>query len=405
MVLGSIGSFVAAVAGMYRLGRLCFGPVVGRRGRAAAAEPLLRREPRRPGLPGHLLRGADHVGDRARGGTPAARDAGLPDARRGGSVAPRRVGARRRLLAVVLLAGRQPHAPAVPGAGGDRAGAVGRRGRDRHRQPALLADRHRGPRPELERTQGFRRRRPRCGLRGADRQAPGARSGRSPGSPWRCGWLRGARWRRSPRSWCCWASTSPRARSAPRSSTATCWAPRPRCCRSAPSRSAAGRCSSPARAAPGWIAAAVALVALRRRSTAATHDQPLQPAHHPRRARGLPQGSRRRARQPRREARAAPLSVALAARQQADPRRPLDPRQRRPEGHRRAQPGARRRSPRERTSSRSASARAASRSIRSGGAVFVEAIVDVGDDPRDQVPLAGFKRIYTSRYYAVYANC
>ncbi|MCW3068486.1 MAG: hypothetical protein JWL67_1111 [Solirubrobacterales bacterium] len=40
-----------------------------------------------------------------------------------------------------------------------------------------------------------------------------------------------------------------------------------------------------------------------------------------------------------------------------------------------------------------------------GSAVFVEAIVDVGDDARDQVPLAGFKRIYTSRYYAVYANC
>src|SRR5437870_4185992 len=29
MVLGSIASFVAVVAGMYRLGRLCFGPVVG----------------------------------------------------------------------------------------------------------------------------------------------------------------------------------------------------------------------------------------------------------------------------------------------------------------------------------------------------------------------------------------
>ncbi|HEV3036005.1 MAG TPA: hypothetical protein VGX72_14600, partial [Solirubrobacteraceae bacterium] len=29
MVLGSIGSYVALVAGMYRLGRLCFGPVVG----------------------------------------------------------------------------------------------------------------------------------------------------------------------------------------------------------------------------------------------------------------------------------------------------------------------------------------------------------------------------------------
>jgi hypothetical protein len=40
-----------------------------------------------------------------------------------------------------------------------------------------------------------------------------------------------------------------------------------------------------------------------------------------------------------------------------------------------------------------------------GSAVFVEAIVDVGDDPRDQVPLKNFKRVYTSRYYAVYANC
>jgi hypothetical protein len=40
-----------------------------------------------------------------------------------------------------------------------------------------------------------------------------------------------------------------------------------------------------------------------------------------------------------------------------------------------------------------------------GSAVFVEAIVDVGDDPRDQVPPSGFKRIYTSRYYAVYGNC
>jgi hypothetical protein len=40
-----------------------------------------------------------------------------------------------------------------------------------------------------------------------------------------------------------------------------------------------------------------------------------------------------------------------------------------------------------------------------GTAVFIEAIVDVGDDPRDQVPLKGFRRIYTSRYYAVYGNC
>ena len=40
-----------------------------------------------------------------------------------------------------------------------------------------------------------------------------------------------------------------------------------------------------------------------------------------------------------------------------------------------------------------------------GAAVFFEAIVDPGDDPRDQVPLPGSSRIYASRYYAVYANC
>jgi hypothetical protein len=40
-----------------------------------------------------------------------------------------------------------------------------------------------------------------------------------------------------------------------------------------------------------------------------------------------------------------------------------------------------------------------------GAAVFIEAIVDVGDDPHDQVPLPGFRRIYTSRYYSVYSNC
>jgi hypothetical protein len=38
-------------------------------------------------------------------------------------------------------------------------------------------------------------------------------------------------------------------------------------------------------------------------------------------------------------------------------------------------------------------------------AVFFEAIVDVGDDARDQIPQAGFRRIYTSRYYAIYGNC
>ncbi len=40
-----------------------------------------------------------------------------------------------------------------------------------------------------------------------------------------------------------------------------------------------------------------------------------------------------------------------------------------------------------------------------GSAVFFEAIVDVGDDPRDQLPPSGFRRIFTSRYYAIYGNC
>lgn len=40
-----------------------------------------------------------------------------------------------------------------------------------------------------------------------------------------------------------------------------------------------------------------------------------------------------------------------------------------------------------------------------GAAVFYEAIVDVGDNPLDQVPPRGYRRLYTSGYYAVYANC
>jgi hypothetical protein len=40
-----------------------------------------------------------------------------------------------------------------------------------------------------------------------------------------------------------------------------------------------------------------------------------------------------------------------------------------------------------------------------GSAIFVDAIVDPGDDPRDQVPFTGFKRVYTNRFYGVYGNC
>jgi hypothetical protein len=40
-----------------------------------------------------------------------------------------------------------------------------------------------------------------------------------------------------------------------------------------------------------------------------------------------------------------------------------------------------------------------------GSAIFVDAIVDPGDDPRDQVPSTGFRRIYANRFYGVYGNC
>jgi hypothetical protein len=40
-----------------------------------------------------------------------------------------------------------------------------------------------------------------------------------------------------------------------------------------------------------------------------------------------------------------------------------------------------------------------------GSAVFYEAIVDIGDDARDQIPQDGYHRIFTSHYYAIYGNC
>ena len=81
------------------------------------------------------------------------------------------------------------------------------------------------------------------------------------------------------------------------------------------------------------------------------------------------------------------LPAAVAAQQQADPRRALDPRQRRPARHRRAQPGARRRG-RGRTQLEDRIRQGSVAVYPLGSAVFFEAIVDVGDDPRDQVPAA-----------------
>src|SRR6202035_5467903 len=69
MVLASIGSFVAVVAGMYRLRGAVLRPRCRVARGAPGAEPLLRREPRRAGVSGHLLCRADRVGDGARGRT------------------------------------------------------------------------------------------------------------------------------------------------------------------------------------------------------------------------------------------------------------------------------------------------------------------------------------------------
>ena len=153
-----------------------------------------------------------------------------------------------------------------------------------------------------------------------------------------------------------------------------------------------------------WIAWCRRARALRRRLRR-NDAQPHEPAHHARLPRGLPRGARRGAAQPGGQSRAEALSAALAAQQQADPRRALDPRQHRPARHRGPQPGERRR-PQGRVCSSSDRIQRGSVAVYPlGEAVFVEAIVDVGDDPRDQVPARGFKRVYTSRYYAVYANC
>ena len=82
--------------------------------RAARAEPLLHRESRRAGVSGHLLRRADRVGDRARGRTPAPWTGRLADARRSRALAPGRVGAERRLLAVVRVAPAWGRARSTP---------------------------------------------------------------------------------------------------------------------------------------------------------------------------------------------------------------------------------------------------------------------------------------------------
>ncbi len=154
-----------------------------------------------------------------------------------------------------------------------------------------------------------------------------------------------------------------------------------------------------------WMPGAAALGALRRRL--GRHDaQPLEPAHHARLPRGLPRGARRgacTAPRSKPQLQRCPLLSLPNNKLIPDARWILDSTGQRDIVARSA--GARGRRQRAASRSRTASLRGSVAVYPLGSAVFFEAIVDVGDDPRDQVPLAGFRRVFTSRYYAVYANC
>src|SRR6185437_953265 len=148
------GAWLDRVLRGTRRRRLPAGPVVLRAGRGSArrtarVEPLLRREPSRPGLSRHLLRRARRVGHSARDRAPTARAARVPAAGSGRPAAPRRVALERYLLAVVYRKshppGRQPYAPALPRLGGDRTRSLDRFGRGRDGQSALLAALDLGP--------------------------------------------------------------------------------------------------------------------------------------------------------------------------------------------------------------------------------------------------------------------
>ena len=238
---------------------------------------------------------------------------------------------------------------------------------DRHRQPALLAELDRRARAGT-RTHAGARQRDRLGVdvRACGSTSSRCCSARSPASPLAV-WLDAAARARAAR----------RARAAARRVRARGRGrgvgdrPLPArrgdrcCCCSARSRSAAGRCSSRARccAACGWrgaallvlygvASAATTLSLTSLRNTLAYHED-----FHKGLAVALPT--------PAVEARAAPLPAAVAAEQQADPRRALDPR------HASASTTssrAARRAPtsaRARTRSRTASSAAASPSTRS----------------------------------------
>ncbi len=168
MVLGSIASFVAAVAGIYRLGRLCFGPVVGL---IAALLLLSRFFVENLAAQGYLdisylalIVWAIALEVEQRRG--AARRCSLLLAA-AGLLRPDAWVLSGVYWLWCCVGGRSSRTPRCGGTSRSprsRAADLGRARRDRDRQPAVLADRHRGARAGTRTHAGLLERgRPRCG--------------------------------------------------------------------------------------------------------------------------------------------------------------------------------------------------------------------------------------------------
>ena len=213
----------------------------------------------------------------------------------GRAAAPRRVGAERRLLAVVLAGALSNRTRAeVPRAGRDRAPLdLGRARRDRDRQPAVLADRHRRARRRNSNARRASRSVALLGVdvRGTHRQAAGA--------------ARGAR-RAAAGVW-----MAPRRVLVPLAATgaaaSACSSPRApsgasvidRYLLGARDRAAAVlrgharrlvRCSSPARGCAASGSRAPSLLRALRRRLRRDHAEPVEPAQRRSPTRGIPRG-------------------------------------------------------------------------------------------------------------------
>ena len=301
MVLGSIASFVAAVAGIYRLGRLAFGPLVG----AIAALLLLSRFfVENLAAQGYLdisylalILWA--LGARARAAP--ARHARVRAAGGGRPAAPRRVGAER--------------APTGCGAAGRDCAPGPHRWPSVRRMAAYLALAASAPvlwvafdaivtgnplysltatgglAQELERTQGF------TAVLGSVwsysvriDQLPGRARRDRRACCWRSCWRRGGRWCRWPR-WCCCMRVyvlegAGGASVIDRYLTGAATVALLFC---AVAVGGWWMLEPGTMLRRGWIAFAVVLV-IYGAVVGGQHDQPLEPAHDAGRARGLPQG-------------------------------------------------------------------------------------------------------------------